>query len=62
MTTPFVGGAPGAVSDAAIYTKLIKNIFDAQIKLVNGYPGTDATTKARNSSQGRRSNRSTSIR
>ena len=46
MTTPFVAGAPGAISDAATYTKMIKNIFDANIKLVNGYPGTNEITIA----------------
>jgi len=46
MTTSFVAGAPGAASDAATYTKLIKNIFDAKIKLVNGYPGTNEITIA----------------
>jgi len=46
IATPFVAGAPGAASDAAIYTKLIKNIFDAKIKLVNGYPGTNEITIA----------------
>jgi tripartite-type tricarboxylate transporter receptor subunit TctC len=46
MTNPFVAGAPGAISDAATYTKMIKNIFDANIKLVNGYPGTNEITIA----------------
>lgn len=46
MTTPFVAGAPGAASDAATYTKMIKNIFDAKIKVVNGYPGTNEITIA----------------
>ena len=41
LTTPFAAGAPGTASDAATYTKMIKNIFDAKIKLVNGYPGTN---------------------
>jgi tripartite-type tricarboxylate transporter receptor subunit TctC len=46
VTSPFVAGAPGTVSDAATYTKMIKNIFDAKIKVVNGYPGTNEITIA----------------
>jgi tripartite-type tricarboxylate transporter receptor subunit TctC len=46
MTTPFVAGAPGTISDAATFTKMIRNIFDAKIKLVNGYPGTNEITIA----------------
>ena len=46
VTNPFVAGAPGAISDASTYTKMIKNIFDANIKLVNGYPGTNEITIA----------------
>ena len=46
MTAPFVAGAPGNISDAATYTKMIKNIFDAKIKLVSGYPGTNEITIA----------------
>jgi tripartite-type tricarboxylate transporter receptor subunit TctC len=46
MTIPFVAGAPGTISDAATYTKMIKNIFDAKIKIVNGYPGTNEITIA----------------
>lgn len=41
MNNPFVAGAPGNISDAATYTKMIKNIFDAKIRLVSGYPGTN---------------------
>jgi tripartite-type tricarboxylate transporter receptor subunit TctC len=41
MNTPFVAGAPGNISDAATYTKMIKNIFDAKIRIVSGYPGTN---------------------
>lgn len=44
--TPFVAGAPGTISDAATYTRMIKNIFDAKIKLVSGYPGTNEITIA----------------
>lgn len=40
LTTPFVAGAQGTVSDANMFTNMIRNLFGAKIRLVPGYPGT----------------------
>ena len=41
LKEPFIAGAPGATSDAVMYTSMIRNLFGARIKIVSGYPGTN---------------------
>jgi tripartite-type tricarboxylate transporter receptor subunit TctC len=41
FTTDFTVGGEGKGADPDVYATLIKNDFNAKIKLVTGYPGTD---------------------
>jgi tripartite-type tricarboxylate transporter receptor subunit TctC len=46
LTKPVVMGGQFAAADSDIYAHLYKNVFDAKIKLVSGYPGTNDITLA----------------
>jgi tripartite-type tricarboxylate transporter receptor subunit TctC len=41
LTTDFTVGGMGKTSDPDVYARLVTNAFNAKIKLVTGYPGTD---------------------
>jgi tripartite-type tricarboxylate transporter receptor subunit TctC len=40
LTMPMIAGAQGTVSDAHMFTNMLRNVFGAKIKLVPGYPDT----------------------
>lgn len=47
LSMPFAAGAIGTASDSVMFTKMIRNTFDAKkIKIVTGYPGSSALALA----------------
>jgi tripartite-type tricarboxylate transporter receptor subunit TctC len=46
LTMPFVAGAQGTVSDAHIFTNMLRSVFGAKLRLVPGYPGTNELSLA----------------
>ena len=41
MTKPFTVAGQGPQADPNVYANLVKNLFDAPISVVNGYPGSN---------------------
>ncbi|MCC6889751.1 MAG: hypothetical protein IT536_14560, partial [Hyphomicrobiales bacterium] len=46
LTTPFVAGAQGTLSDSAVFASILRGIFGAKIRVVAGYPGTNEISLA----------------
>jgi tripartite-type tricarboxylate transporter receptor subunit TctC len=46
LTKPFTVGGEGGGADPDVFALMLRNMFDAKLKLVSGYPGTNDATLA----------------